>query len=389
MVKEIAEHLADNGWQVAVCAGLPHHPRGRLYEGWGWRPWQRSLERNVEVVRTGHIVHESRAIPVRAAVYTTQAIGAALAAAARDSADIVLVYGPPLVGSLLGAAVAMRHRAKLVNVVYDIYPDIAVETGKVRSPLIVGAARLAEGLQYRASDLTIVLSEGFKRQLAGKGVPEDKIAVVPVWLDPDEIRPLDRDNEWRRAHGIPLEKSVVLYAGTIGVVSGAMVVAEAAALLRERDDILFLFVGEGEERPRVEARARELGLSNMMFLPFQPRERLAGMLSSADVCLVTLATGRGRTSVPSKVQGYMAAGRPIVASVDCDSDTAREIESSGAGVVVEPEDPQLLADAIAFASSDRDWRTRCGAASRRVLEEQYARGTVLELYRAALEGLLS
>lgn len=385
MVRELAEHLAGNGWEVTVCAGLPHHPMGRLMEGWRWRLWQRSREGDVEVLRVGHLVHSSRAIPVRAGVYVSQAIGAAAAAALTRRCDLVLVYGPPLVGANLGALVARWHRAKLVCVIYDLYPDVAIETGKVVNPLVIGASRLAERIQYRATDLTVVLSEGFRRSLVSRGVPVSKIAVVPVWLDPDEIRPISRENAWRREQGIPSDRFVVLYAGTVGVVSGASVVADAAALLRDRPEVLFLFVGEGEERPHVEARARELGLDNMMFLPFQPRERLTEVQATADVGLVTLSPGRGRTSVPSKVLGYMAAGRPVLASVDGDSDTAAEVRMAGCGLVVSPGDAAALACAVRRAVSEVAWREVAGARARERMMEGYTRDSVLTRYRMRLE----
>lgn len=387
MVRELAEYLASHAWGVTVCAGLPHHPNGRLYPGWKWKLWQRSDDAGVTVLRAGHLVHPSRSIPVRASTYVTQALGTALLAAMSGRADVVLVYGPPLVGPCLGALVAARHRAKLVNVIYDIYPDIAVETGRVTNPLLISAARLAEKVQYRFSDMTVVLSEGFRRTLVAKGIPEDRIAVIPVWLDPDEIRPLDRDNAWRREQGISPDKFVVLYAGTIGVVSGASMVADAAALLRDRTDILFLFVGEGEEQPEVEARARELGLSNIRFLPFQPRERLAEMQATADVGLVTLSPGRGRTSVPSKVLGYMAAGRPVIGSVDADSDTAKEIETAACGLVVPPGDSAALAQSIALLADDHDMSANFGKGSRTRFESHYAGDRVLHRFERLLSGL--
>jgi colanic acid biosynthesis glycosyl transferase WcaI len=125
----------------------------------------------------------------------------------------------------------------------------------------------------------------------------------------------------------------------------------------------------------------------MRFLPYQPRERLAEVQATADVSLVTLAPGRGRTSVPSKVMGYMAAGRPVVASVDSGCDTAREIEESGCGVVVPPGDPEALARAISDLLADEHRREQLGRAGRQRVEERYAKPVVLEKYRQVLEGL--
>ena len=389
VVRELAEYLVSHGWQVTVCAGLPHHPHGRLIGGFKWRPWQRTEELGVEVVRVGHLIHKSRSTLVRGAVYTSQALATALAAATRRQADVVLVYGPPLVGANLGAVVAARHKAKLVNIVYDIYPDIAVETGRVKNLALISAARFAEQMQYKHSDLTIVLSEGFRKQIVSKGVAEEQVAIIPMWLDPDEIRPMMRDNVWRREHGIGAEKFVVLYAGTIGVVSGASIVADTAALVRDHEDILFLFVGEGEEKAHVEARARKMRLTNMMFLPFQPRERLCEVQASADVSLVTLAKGRGRTSVPSKVVGYMAAGRPVIASVDQDSDTAAEVISSGCGLIVAPEDPVALAEAILGLSKEPRHLSTLGRNARKWFLEHFSAHENLRRFDELLRNLAS
>jgi colanic acid biosynthesis glycosyl transferase WcaI len=171
-------------------------------------------------------------------------------------------------------------------------------------------------------------------------------------------------------------------------VSGARIVAEAARQLRARDDILFLFVGEGEEKSLVESKSREYGLGNMRFLPFQPRERLSEVQATADLAMVTLAPGRGRTSVPSKVLGYMAAGRPILGSVDADADTATVITDNDLGLVVPPGDPALLADAVVQLADDEPARRRHGAKARALLEERYSTARVLAEYERSLRQLL-
>lgn len=384
MVRELAEFLASRGWDVQVCAGWPHHPYGRLYDGYVRRLRKTECNAGVQVVRTWHIVHPSRSIPVRGAVFASQALGNAVAALTARPPDVVLTYGPPLAGPLLGALVAHARRARLVNVVYDIYPDVAIETGKIRHPAAIAAARLAERLQYRLSHRTIVLSEGFRQTMVRKGLPPDTIRVVPVWLDPDEIRPGPRLNRWRTEQRIPPDVKVVLYAGTIGLVSGAEIVVEVARRFRARPDILFLFVGEGAVKDEVQRRAVETGLHNLRFLPFQPRERLPEVQATADIGLVTLAAGRGRTSVPSKVVGYMAAGRPIIASVDLDSDTAHEVRTADAGTAVPPGEPAALAAALERMIEDQERLHRLGANARRHFERTYARDAVLAQYEKAL-----
>jgi colanic acid biosynthesis glycosyl transferase WcaI len=224
----------------------------------------------------------------------------------------------------------------------------------------------------------VVLSEGFRYTLIKeKEVPAEKITVIPVWLDAQDIVPKPRDNLWRREMGIGAEKFVVLYAGTIGLVSGAEMVVEAAKNLQSYEDILFLFVGWGQSRDRVEAEARKAGLRNMRFLPFQPRERLSEVQATADISLVTLAPGRGKTSVPSKVLGYMAAGRPVLAAVDAACDTAALIKRAECGVAVLPGNAKVISEEILNLFKNPQWRQDSGLKGRKYFEENFERSKVL------------
>lgn len=387
MVQQLARYLAQRGHDVTVACGHPHHPTGRLPSGWSRRLLEREQSDGVRVLRGWHAISPSRSIAVRAAVFVSQAIGTTAAALGAPAPDVVVNYGPPFIGPLLSAAIAKAHGAPLLSVIYDIYPDVVIGSGKLTNPLAIALAKRAERAQYGVSDRILVLSEGFRRTLQAKGVRPEKVITVPVWLDADEITPGNRDNAWRRRHGIDEESKVVLYAGTIGLVSGAHVVLEAAERLRARSDVLFLFVGEGQVKDELEAAANASALRNVRFLPFQPREALRDVQASADASLVTLAPGRGATSVPSKVIGYMAAGRPVVASVDPDCDTAEVIRSAGCGVLVPPGDGAALARALDVLLADDEERRLMSRRARRAFEERFAADAALRGYADILEGL--
>lgn len=387
MFRELAEYLVSRGWNVTVSAGLPHHPSGTLPPDWPRVPCTRSDQDGVEVLRTWHVTHPARSVIVRAAVLVSQAAATATRAVLADRADVVLVCGPPLIGPNLGALVAARHGAVLVNVIYDLYPDIAVETGKVSNSLLLSVARWAERMQYRTADMTLVLSEGFRRAMLDKGIASERVEVVPVWIDTDEIRPAPRVNSWRREQNIPEEKYVVLYAGTIGIVSGAGVVIEAARLLRHREEVVFLFVGEGAQCAELKQRCERDSIQNVRFSKFQPRARLPEVQATADLGLVTLLPGKGRTSVPSKLLGYMSAARPVIASVDASSDTAADVRASGCGVVVPPGNAEVLADAIGAFVDDRSRGHAQGQAGRDWLVKNRAKRVVLERYCRILEAM--
>lgn len=389
MVEELASHLGTRGHDVTVVCGFPHHPRGRLIGNYRKQMLLRERSGSIDVIRGWHFTSESASIFVRAAVMASQALGTMAAALiAGNKPDLVINYGPPLIGPFFTSAVARRAGVPMVTVIYDIYPDVAIETGKVRNRLIIGVARWVERKTYNMSDRIVVLSDGFRRTLTEvKGVDFRKVDVVPVWLDPDEIRPSLRENCWRDQIGIGPNAFVVLYAGTIGIISGAEVMTDVADRLRAEPNLVLLFVGEGELKDTIESRARARGLRNIQFLPFQDRSRLNNVQATADVSVVTLAEGRGRTSVPSKVIGYMAAGRPVIASVDRDSDTAACVLAGPSGVVVSPGDATQIADAILLLMHDPGRRAVLGCSARTQFEAGYAAPAVLDRYVRLLEGV--
>ncbi len=385
MVDELSHALAVAGHEVAVAAGFPHHPHGRLIGGYAKALFASEWRETIEVRRGWHLTSANMSLPVRAAVMLTQAFGTTAVAIGWKAPDVVVNFGPPLIGPSLSALVAKLRGARFVPVIYDLYPDVAIETGAIRNRIAVWAARIVERFVYRQADRIVVLSEGFRRSLLGRGVSERKIEIVPVWLDPREIAPSEHRNAWRREMGIGPDIRVILYAGTIGLVSGAEIVVNAAESLRDRPDVRFLFVGEGRVKDDVERVTRCRGLDNVRFVPFQPRERLNEVQATSDISLVTLAPGRGLTSVPSKVVGYMAAGRPIVASVDEDSDTACAVREGACGVVTRPGNPLALAAAIRELLDDPARRETMGRRARSYFERTYSRDAALAKMTGILE----
>jgi colanic acid biosynthesis glycosyl transferase WcaI len=381
MVEELAKDLTGRGFEVTVAAGFPHHPFGRLYPGFR-KKWLKIEKQNgFRVVRGWHLINPGSGLIPRALVMASQCLGYLNGILNGRQPSVVISYGPPLIGPLVSAMIARSCRAQLITVIYDLYPDILVETGHLKNPFLITALRKMENLILRLSHRIVVLSPGFRRTLIeDKGVAPEKVAVIPVWLDLRDIAPRERDNPWRREMKIPPEKFVVLYAGTIGLVSGAEVVLEAARHLESNTDILFLFVGAGYAKDLVEAEVRRTGRDNVRFLPYQPRERLSEVQATADVSLVTLAPGRGRTSVPSKVLGYLAAARPVVAAVDAECDTADLIRNAECGLVAPPGQGEGLAKAIMHLYQSAEDRQIAGQHGWQYFMANFERRGVLEKF---------
>jgi len=225
-----------------------------------------------------------------------------------------------------------------------------------------------------------VICDDFKSHCIGKGAPAQRIAVLRNWIDLDEIRPGARLNPFRTELGLAEDSRVVLFAGTIGLASGAEIMLEVAERLIDNRHIRIVFVGEGETLAALKHGARARKLDNMVFSPFQPRERLAEVQAMADISIVTMRPDAGLISVPSKVLGYMAAARPVLVAAAQHSETARFVLESGAGIVVPPGDPQAIADAILAAIDKPGEMVEMGKRGRRFLEENLSREHICKGY---------
>ncbi len=387
MVSELAEDLVAAGHSVTVITGWPNHPQGVLYTG--WRARFRSIEHHVggyRVLRCGHSIHPRNRIFWRIWYYLTFGVSTLINGLSAGPFDAVLSLSTPIFGSWSSWLLARCKRARFVFDIFDLHPETARNAGLIEENSVYRFLKWEDTVLCRKSCAIATLSQVMKSNIMDRGIEGEKITVVPFWIDEDKVRPVDHDNPWRRANGIPTDKFVALYAGTIGYISGAEILAEAARLLTAREDILILVVGEGVAKIAVESRARGLGLKNIRFLPFQPAEVLSQVQSTADVGLVSLLPEAGETSVPSKVLGYLAAGRPVIASVRQDSATARMICKGDCGWVVSPQDPAALADAIRHAADNNETTVRLGQNARKYMLASYSRKKCTGMYEAILVG---
>lgn len=287
-------------------------------------------------------------------------------------ADAVFAVSTPPTQGYVAAKVARKlskRRGKKVPFIYnlqDIFPDSLVTTGLTRKgSLLWKLGRRLEDKTYRSADKIIVISEGFKRNIMEKGVPEDKIVVVSNWIDTDAVRPVSRDsNRIFDEFSISRDKFTVVYAGNFGAAQGADVVISAAERLAERDDIQFVIFGGGSEFESVRDSVTEKGLKNVFINGLLPQDRVPEVYSLGDVALITCKKGVGGSGMPSKTWSIMACGTPIVAAFDTDSELAETISCANAGVCVEPENAEALAEAIL--------RMADGEASRYVGGREYA-----------------
>jgi len=380
MIKELAEALASDGHDVTVITGFPNHPSGIVFGGYRKRWVLQENIRNVRIIRVWLLTSASRTALSRILSFLTFTFTSAWALMTRTKPHLIFAVFQPLSVGVTLPILARLKGAKLILNVQDLHPDVPIELGMIRNPIIIHMLKTIERIGYTQASGLAVICDSFKEHCANRGAKQEDIEVIPNWIDLDEIKPGDKSNAYRRSLGLNDNHFVVLYAGTIGWISGAGIMVDVAHRLRDLENIRVVFVGEGPLVPELKKKTEALALDNVIFSPFQSREILGQVQAMSDVSIVSLAGDKGRASVPSKVLGYMAAGRPVIASVDPDSETARIIVRADCGWVVEPDNADKLAKLIGSIQEDEALRQRLGENGRNYLEKYYARDTVTRKY---------
>lgn len=362
----LVEELANLGHQIEVITSLPWYRDHAVEPDYAGKLFRYEDARWGRIVRMNPFpARDKRALIRRAAAFAGfSALGAAFGIRG-PAVDGVIAVSPPLTLGVTGWIAARARRAPFVFNVQDVYPDVAVELGVLREGKLLQAARRLERFSYERADAVTVLSEELQDNVRAKTSEPGKVRVIPNFVDTTAIAPADAENGYRREFGLD-GKTVVMYAGNVGLSQSLDVMLSAASALSYEEDLVFVVNGQGAARSDLERRAR--GLPNVRFIDMQPSERLTDVLSAADIHLVPLKRGLARASVPSKMYSILAAGRPLIASVDPGSEVARVVERSGAGVAVPPEDAEALTKAIQRLVETPHERSSMGEAGRRFVE---------------------
>ena len=376
LMTELGESLVERGVEVTALAG-----RGR-YTG-GEKLSRREEYKGVRIERAWATSFGKRTIAGRVADYLSFYFGALWRLLRLPSHHAVMALTtPPLIG-LVALLIGRLRRMRVIMLVQDVYPDIAVALGALRSRS--PATKTIEWISsqvLKRSDRIVVLSESMRERITAKIGDQraSRIDVIHNWADGTDIRPLtEASNPFVVEHNLA-ESFVVLFSGNLGRVNDFSTVLEAARILRNRSDIVFLFVGGGAKEGEIRGFRRKHGLDNVVLLPYEPRHLLRYSLAAGHALLVTLADGLAGLSVPSKAYAIMAAGRPLLFVGDPHSDIARIITENRCGAVVASGDSSGLAETITSWSSERSKVEELGSAARSLFEERFDRKHAVNNY---------
>ncbi|MFN7134250.1 MAG: glycosyltransferase family 4 protein, partial [Myxococcales bacterium] len=288
--------------------------------------------RGIEIRRVASTTFGRGSIPGRLADYASFYAACAAELALLPQQDVVITLSTPPLVSLLGAGarLASGGRTRFVYWVQDLYPDVAVQLGVLgaRSPATLALEQISRQ-SLRAADAVVAIGDAMAEQLVARGARRERVEVIHNWSDGAEIGAVRREDNWfLDRHGLR-GRFVVLYSGNMGRGHEFGTLLEAAERLRHRDDVVFLFVGEGAKRGEIEAAAQRC--PNVRLLPYQKREDLPYSLGAGDLMAITLSDGLEGMIVPSKLYGALAARKPVLFVGPQSSDVARVIERERCG----------------------------------------------------------
>jgi glycosyltransferase involved in cell wall biosynthesis len=388
-VSELARAWVRAGETVTVLTAMPNHPSCIVPTEYRGRRFVRESQGGVDVVRTWIYAAPNSGRVRRSLAYASFAASAVASGLwLTPQPDIVVATSPQLLCACAGRVAALVRRVPFVFEVRDLWPESIVAVGALRAghPIVRGLTVVEESL-YRASRAIVVVTDSFRERLIARGFSGAKIHVVTNGVDLGRFIPQHRDTRLRRDLKWR-DKFVVGYVGTHGMAHGLDAVLDVAKRLAPHQDVRFLFVGDGAERSRLEARVANERIDNARLLGSVSRDRMNEVYATLDLALVTLRNSELFTSVlPSKIFEIAAMARPIVVSVD--GEARALVEASGGGVFVPPEDVGAMVEAIIGFVEDPERGERMGLAGRSYVTKHFDRKALAHMYLDILHAVVA
>lgn len=382
LLSDLAFDLASRGRDIQVIAG------GQLYTDPRASLASTETIRGVRVYRVRASRFGRARLAGRVLDYLTFYAGATwrLLRSIRPGDVVVAKTDPPMLSVCASWAVAIK-RGLLVNWVQDLFPEVAVAMGVPGVRWAAPVLRRLRNRSLRRGQRNVVLGEIMAQRLRGEGVPADRITIIENWADGDAIQPVVKaDNPLLRDWQLD-GRFVVGYSGNMGRAHEFKTMLDAADSLRGAEEIVFLFIGDGNARGWLEAEVARRGLTNVQFRPYQDADRLRWSLSAPDVHVIALQPALEGLIVPSKFYGAAAAGRPVIYVGDPDGEIPGILRREQCGWSFHVGDAASVARRIVELVGNRGEAEEAGSRARRAFDRHYSRAHALARWRAVLNSV--
>lgn len=387
---ELGMALAKEGHKVTVLTGFPNYNvQGNLDYYNKKLKWMMREEINgMHVIRMS-IPRFPRHIPIARALWQFFcAFAFTIGALILPPQDVSLIYSPPLPLGITSWVLRKFRGIPYVLNVQDLFPQSVIDLGILNNRLIINFFERMEKWVYKKADSITVHSSGNRDHVLSKCAYSHKVEIIPNCVDTDFISEGDRLNDFRIEYKLG-DKFIVSFAGVLGYSQDIDIILSAAKYLKDYQEILFLIVGDGVEKSRLERKASKMSLSNVRFLSMQPRDKYPSILQASDICLATLRKKVKTPVVPSKIISIMAAGRPVIACMDMRGDASKLINDAQCGIILPPENARLLSENILRLFQNREIRERLGYNGRKYAEQHLSLNVYVQHYIKLFNKLVS
>lgn len=364
----VAKELRKHDIEVEVLTAMPNYPIGKIFSGYSGRLLMREQIDSISVRRTWIYAGTGRSACIRLANYFSFTFSALLSALLGARPDVMFVESQPLSLGFVAVLMKWLRGVPYIYNVPDLQIEMAKEIGFIHSSILLSLAWHLENFFLRQAWKISTVTHHFIEHLQSRGLPRERISFLPNGADTDFLRPLPPSQElldqWR-LHG----KKVFLYAGTFAYYHGLDILIEGAYLLRDYLEIVFLMIGDGPERARLEKMATELKLNNIIFgkATYNKIDSIYSITYTSIATLRKINVAKGMR--PSKIFSSLSCGVPVIYVGF--GEMADLIETNKCGMVVAPEEPAQLAKAVVELASDRSLRDKMGQAGRKLVEKEY------------------
>ena len=384
---ELARFLAAKGMDVTVIAPYPHYPRWSHQPPFERRRPRRQSERTggVNLIRKQTYIPSARPNTAARIRYDSSlALASLREVRIWSDAQVGICISPPLQLTAVGALARFGRGVPMILHLQDLVPDAAVAVGMMSDSVLLKVARIVERIAYKSATHISVISPAFRDNIMRKGIPASKITVLPNWVSLAAPNPKTAA-DFRAKLGIRPDQTLVLYSGNIGRKQGLEMVVNAAQLADR--GIHFVIVGAGTERALLAAQMDRMPTTRVSLADLQTD--FPSTLAAADILLLPQLEAVTESVAPSKLLSYMAAGRPIIAAVNGQSAAARLVADSGAGMIIPPEDPAALVEAVKTLQADSRRCTEMASAGRHHVGQHFGKERILEKWLRLVESVSS
>ncbi|MFQ5905670.1 MAG: glycosyltransferase family 4 protein [bacterium] len=384
-IYENARGLAGRGHEVTILTAFPNRPSGVIPERYKGKFFLTERNNGLRFVRTYVYAAPTKRLFRRLLGEVSFALSSLLGGFAIGRCDAIISISPPFTNALSSCILSRMKRAPFIFWLNDLHPETAIQLGVLRNRFLIRMLTFLELFLYRKAEKVVVATKGIGENIIGRGVPRAKVEFIPTGVDTSLFDPSKRRDSIRNELKLE-DRFLVLYAGTIGFLQDIVTIIEAARILRDNDQIVFLLVGGGPEKERMAQLSKDYSLENVLFVEIQPRHRLPSFIAAADVVVASLKKWKlFRGALPTKLFEAMAMGVPVICAISGEAEEM--IEESGAGVCVEPQNPEEMAKAILRLFGEASTNRSKGEKARDYVEKHYSRSKTVAQVEQMLAGL--